>query len=272
MNNTSKKPLEQYEIIDLHTHIFPNAVARKATDNVGNYYGLKTYGNGSMEDLLSNDGGLNITHFVISSAALNPVKTVGINNFIHDCCVNNKRFIGFGSFHRDTPDALQEIDRIISLGLHGIKLHPDFQGFNIDDEKMYPLYEKLEGKLPILFHVGDTKSDCSNPKRLRKIMDKFQGLTVIAAHLGGYSTYELAKEYIFGTRAYMDTSDAQRFVEPDELVKSTRAHGINKILFGSDFPLLHTHQAAKELYELDFTHNEFKSIFAENAKSLFNIN
>ncbi len=271
MNTDSKKPLNQYEIIDFHTHVFPDNIAQKVTDNVGNYYNLSMHGNGSKADLLSGKGNLNVTKFVISYAALNPSKTVPINNFIHDACISNSEFIGLGSVHRDTPDVLEEIERMLSLGIRGIKIHPEFQGFDIDDEKMFPIYEKAEGRLPILFHVEALKSDRSNPKRLRRIMDKFEGLTVIAAHMGGYKTSELSKEYILGTRAYMDTSTAQSFTEPDELVKIIRQHGTGKILFGSDFPILYTHEAAKELYELNLSDKELADIFSNNAKRLFGL-
>ena len=48
------------------------------------------------------------------------------------------------------------MDEIISLGLKGVKLHPDMQQFKIDDYRMLKIYELCEGKLPILIHTGGT--------------------------------------------------------------------------------------------------------------------
>ncbi|MBQ1974967.1 MAG: hypothetical protein II224_04080, partial [Ruminococcus sp.] len=83
----------------------------------------------------------------------------------------NEEFVGFGTMHADYEDIKGEVERIIKLGLLGIKLHTDFQGFAIDDDSALPIYEAARGQLPILFHVGDTKSDLSAPERVAKICE-----------------------------------------------------------------------------------------------------
>ena len=90
-------------------------------------------------------------------------------------------------------DAEGEILRIKAMGLRGIKLHPDFQKFEIDDEKMFPTYKILEReKLPILFHTGDKRYNFSGPRHLIKIMEKFPDLVCIGAHFGGWSMWDEA--------------------------------------------------------------------------------
>ena len=55
----------------------------------------------------------------------------------------------------DAPDALDELQRIKDLGLYGVKLHPDYQGFLIDDPKMFPIYDAISSLgLPVTFHTG----------------------------------------------------------------------------------------------------------------------
>ena len=268
---TEKKPITEFKFIDFHTHIFPEVVAQKATDHVGAYYSLPMMGNGTEESLMFGQKDLNVAGFVMFSAAMNPLKTRSVNDFVKDRSANNPKIIGFASVHPDTPDLEGELNYILSMNFHGLKLHPDFQQFNIDDERMYPVYDKLSGKLPILFHVGDQNSDMSSPKRLAKVMKLFPELTVIAAHMGGYSTWDLAEEYLVGTRAYFDTSNALLYIPDDELVSIIRRHGSEKIFFGSDFPLRYTADAAREFYRIHLSEKEFDDIFYNNAKKFLRL-
>ena len=87
--------------------------------------------------------------------------------------------------HAAMEDPLSEIDRIEKLSLKGIKLHPNTQRFPIDDIRMDPVYDALQGRLPVLIHCGDPRYDYSHPRRLRRVLERFPKLTVIAAHLGG---------------------------------------------------------------------------------------
>lgn len=266
-----KMDLEEYEIIDAHTHIFPELLAHKASENIGTYYGLEYFGDGTLETLLSGAKDLNVSHFVVSSAATNPKKVSPINVFLDSFRKNCEKLVCLGALHPYSETVKDEIKQIKELALSGIKIHPDFQNIAIDDEKMFPIYEEFSSKIPILFHVGDPKSDLSSPERLRKVIDNFPSLIVIAAHMGGYSTYELALEYLVGKNVYFDTSNAQRYIASDELVRTIRRHGVEKILFGSDYPLMLTADAAKQFYELNLEHEEFELIFSENAKRLFKI-
>ena len=263
------RSLEQLKIIDTHCHIFPDPVAQRASDNVGNYYHLPMQANGRLEALLKGNKGLDVVGFVISSAALNPLKTHSVNHFIETVSAAHPQLIGLGSVHPDTPNLLAETENIIQAGLYGVKLHPDFQQFDIDDERMFPVYDALSGRLPILFHVGDQTSDHSSPKRLRRVLDLFPNLVVIAAHMGGYTTLDLAEEYLVGTNCYFDTSNAQRYMSDEYLASMIRRHGVEKIFFGSDFPLLYTADAAREFFRIPLTDDEFEQIFYHNAARFF---
>lgn len=102
---------------------------------------------------------------VVQSVATVPEQVHNINSFIAEQVrLHPDKFIGFGALHPDFPDISGETERIISLGLKGIKLHSDFQKFNIDDLKAFPIYEAAEGRLPILFHCGDDRYDFSHPR------------------------------------------------------------------------------------------------------------
>ena len=96
-----------------------------------------------------------------------------------------------GTLHPDSENIKADIEEIVNLGLKGVKLHPDIQKFKIDDYRMLKIYELCESNgLPILMHTGDNRYDYSNPNRLIPVLDIYKDLTVIGAHMGGWSIWE----------------------------------------------------------------------------------
>ncbi len=263
------KQLTYPNIIDVHTHIYPEKIAAKALVNIGNYYNVPMRCKGTAEDLLILGTQAGISKFVISSVATTVEQVPAINNFIASVASRNSRFIGFGTIHPDFPDPEKEIQRIISLGLKGIKLHPDCQKFYVDTARMLPIYEKLEGKLPILFHVGDRRTDYSSPQRLANILDKFTGLICIAAHLGGYRVWETQGHILIGKNLYLDTSSSLMFLDRQKALSIIRKHGVDKVLFGTDYPVWSRKEELQHFFELGLTEEENYKILYLNAKKLF---
>ena len=123
------------------------------------------------------------------------------------------RIIPFGSVHPDADDALEELEFIKKSGLKGIKLHPDYQNFYIDDEKAYPIYQKCaELDLPIVFHAGlDIKCPDdihATPERVIRVLKLFPKTTMVMAHLGGNMLWEEVYEKLAGIseNLYFDTA------------------------------------------------------------------
>ena len=177
---------------------------------------------------------------------------------------------GFGTLHQDYEgDFEKEIKRIKELGLRGIKLHPDFQHFNIDDKKMYPVYEIIRAEnLPILFHTGDLKSPCSSPFRLANVLRDFPGLTAIAAHFGGRDQWDEAVEHLYGKDVYIDTSSCHRALNHEELKNLVRKHDIDKIMFGTDYPIETFEYCIENHYKIGLTDEENEKILYKNANRL----
>lgn len=263
--------LHNYEIIDIHAHIFPDKVAQKAVGSIGDFYGVSMKGKGTVGDLLESGQKIGVSKYVVHSSATTVEQVRSINDYIsgvQSSCIN---MIGFGTLHPGLEDAANEVDRMLSLGLHGVKLHPDFQGFNIDDGSMLPIYKALEGKLPVLFHMGDQHSTASSPLRLVKIIDRFPGLVVIAAHFGGYSMWDEAAEYLIGRNVYMDTSSSLYFLTPERAADMIRKHGAHKMLFGSDYPMWEHEEEYKRFMRLDLSEEERRTVLGANAKKLLHI-
>jgi len=259
------------KIIDIHAHIFPEKIAQKATESIGNFYGIPMSGKGTIEDLLEQGNKVNVYRYVVHSTATKVEQVESINEFISQMQLSDERIIGFGTLHPDLPDVQKEVDRLVSLGLKGIKLHPDFQQFNIDDETMMPIYKAAEGRLPILVHMGDARSTASSPGRLAKVLDRFQGLTVIAAHLGGYSRWDESFQYLVGRNLYFDTSSSLWILDKSKAVDIIRKHGVKKVLFGTDYPMWNYEEELKRFESLNLTQEEQELILWKNAAELLNI-
>lgn len=260
------------KIIDTHVHVFPDKVAQRATDNVGSYYGIDMECNGTVSMLLEKARPLNVEYFIISSAAMKPENVVNGNNRILEEAAQNSKFIPLCSIHPLGENMEDELFRIKQSKAKGLKLHPDFQHFDIDMPEMIPLYKvAAELNLPILFHVGDENSDASSPTRLYNVINKVPNLKAIAAHMGGYCAWDESEEVLYGTNIYMDTSDALPILSEERVLEQIRKHGVDKIMFGSDYPLRSTYEAYKLFDKLPLAEEEKEKIYYLNAKQLFDL-
>ena len=162
--------------------------------------------------------------------------------------------------------------RISVQGAKGVKLHPDFQHLYIDGDNMWEIYKACaELRLPVLFHVGDKNTDYSTPQRMYKVMEKLPELTVIAAHLGGYSVWDTAKDVLIGTDVYMDCSESRPFLTIDETYDLIERHGVDRVMFGSDYPVACTDTVFGLIDEIGFTAEEKEKLFFSTAAKLFGV-
>lgn len=258
----------KHKIIDVHAHFFPDELAQRAVDNLGDYYHYTMHGNGKFDDLMKSAADAGIEKLVIHSTALKGSQVENVNN--STAAHISENVAGFGSLHQDYDgDFEKEVKRIKSLGLKGIKLHPDFQHFDIDDKKVYPMYEIISAEgLPVLFHTGDENSECSAPEKLAKVIKDFPNLTVIAAHLGGYSRWDEAEEYLLGKNLYIDTSSCFRIISYEKIRSMIRKHDVDRVMFGTDYPIERHGYCVENFLKLGLTDTEYEKILYQNAEKL----
>ena len=125
-----------YRAADAHAHIYPGKIAEKATENVGRFYDLPMAEVGLPHVLNEEGTAVGFDKFLVCSVATKVEQVGSINRFIAAKCEKYPKFVGLGAWHRDIEDVEKELNEIQALGLHGIKLHSDFQGFAIDDKKL----------------------------------------------------------------------------------------------------------------------------------------
>ena len=261
------------QIIDIHTHIYPDAIARKATDSVAQFYGIDGAGmSGTSQQLLERGKMAGISHYIVLPVAIRPDRVTGINDFIVQQAAQHDCFTGFGTLHAGMAGLCEEAERIEKLGLHGIKMHPDSQHFAIDDDRLLPMYDAIQGKLPVMLHMGDQRFNYSHPIKLHKILHMFPRLEVIAAHFGGYSMYKEAYDLLHDCdRCIFDISSSMMFMPDGDAEKYIRAYGCDRMAYGTDYPLWDPVQEVQRFLQLRLTDEEKEQIAHKTAERFLGI-
>lgn len=255
---------------DAHTHVFPAGIAAKAVHFLEEYYHRSWAGDGSADDLLRLMDEAGVEKALVFASATKPEQVRSVNNFMAQLQTESKgRFYAFGTLHPDHPENAAELERIVELGLHGLKVHPDFQHIYIDEPKMMRIYEAVGDRMPIVFHMGDRRTDFSSPWRLAKVLDDLPHLRVIAAHFGGYSEWDEVKRHLLGRDLWMDTSSTFWELPAPEARELALRHGIDRILLGSDYPAVSPAQAIADVRGMGLSDEENEKIFHLNAEKLF---
>lgn len=262
-----------FEIIDAHCHIYPEKIALAAATHTGEFYSIPMAYNGTVEELLAEGAAGGIDRYIVQSVAVTVKQVSSINKYIAgEVAKSDGKFVGLGTLHPESPDMEADVEEIISLGLYGVKLHPDMQEFAIDDPRHLKMYELCEGRLPMLIHMGDPRMDYSHPKRLRRVMEMFPNLTVIGAHLGGYTLWEEASQILSDLpNLYTDCSSSFFGLDDEAIVRIIRRYGADRVLFGTDYPMWDADKEITRLMSLPFTEDELRAMFAGNVKKLFGI-
>lgn len=261
-----------YRAADAHAHIYPEKIAEKATASVGAFYDLEMHNVGLPSILAQKGGEAGIDRFVVCSVATKVEQVRSINRFIQFACQEYPQFVGLAAWHPDVEDIQGELDDIQSRGLRGVKLHPDFQEFQIDDPKLMPFYREAQRRgLPILFHTGDDRKDFSSPRRLARLLDKLPELTCIAAHLGGYTEWEAARECLRGPNVYVDTSSSLAFMGKEEALESIAHFGTERVMFGTDFPMWQAGDELAAFFGLGLSREENQAILYDNFARLYHV-
>ena len=263
------------EIIDAHAHIYPEKIAAKATETIGVFYDIKMQmPSGTPEQLIEDGTRAGISRYVVHSVATTAHQVRSINDFIKREVETHPEFIGFITLHQDLTEdeVIREVEWALENGMRGIKLHPDFQRFNIDDEVAEKFYRAAAGKLPILLHMGDDRYEYSKPHRLVRIAKKYPSVNFIAAHFGGYRCWEDAPLYLGLDNVYFDTCSSLPFISTERAKELIDMFGADRFFFATDFPMWDATAELERFNKIPLTENERELIFSGNIKRLLKLN
>ena len=262
-------------LIDFHTHSFPDKIAPKAIEKLSYVSGgLTPYTNGTLSGLKKSMKDNNVDLSVVLCIATNSEQQKNVNDFA--ASVNNEKdIISFGSVYPWAIDAFEELERIKFLGLKGVKLHPDYQKFSVDDVRFKDLYKKISSLgLITVFHAGYDfgfpPPYGATPDKLSKALRWFDS-PVVAAHWGGICCGEDVLKYLVGSDVYFDTSFGYSTMPRYFAQKIVEKHSADRILFGTDTPWHNVCMEMRLLDTLELSESELNKIKFENAQKLLNI-
>lgn len=272
-------------LIDFHTHIFPDKIAAKSIDVLVDGIRRKqgadyrkgealTFRPATLDGLLDSMSRSQIDLSICLPIATKPSQTESINRYAES--VRSPQVLSFGTLHPADPEADRVLDDLKQRGFKGIKLHLQFQHYDIDSPAVIRILQKAESLgLYTVFHAGDDiglpPPVYASPKQIRHALDYVSGAYLIAAHLGGWAQWDDVEQYLIGTPIYMDTAYISQFLPPEQCLRIIRNHGAEKIVFGSDSPWEDPADTLRYLQSLSLTDAELANITHKNAQRILGL-
>jgi len=263
-------------IIDCHTHICPDRIAKVVEEIMSRRFHTPLYGSMTVEGILTSMEQCGISMSVVFNVAERTEIVKAANDFIIKAC-KDRRLIGFGTIHPQFEDYQEEIIRLKANGIKGVKFHSLVQDFYADEPHMLHIYELLEREgLVAYFHCGKDPGDPSapaktSPQLLAKVLDLLPRLKVVAAHFGGLYMLEEVKTHLIGREVFLDTSwsPSVEVLDPGDITELIKEHGSHRFLFATDYPTTDRKRQMEWILRLPLSKEEQQKIMGGNARGLF---
>ena len=278
------------QVIDFHTHTFPDAIAGKAITGMQSNSHAAAFGSGTLDGLLQSMAQAGISRSVVLPVATNPLKISSINDKTLSQ-EKSQHVVNFGAMHPLAENWKEELDRLAAAGVPGIKLHPQYQGVDITDIRYLRILDHAASlNLLTVMHAGDEIAypgvvRCS-PEMVRSVFDQLGNIPLVLAHMGGWKNWERVADNLCHTGCYLDTAISLGSIvpiddhyAPDELpllseedfVSLVRAFGSERILFGTDSPWADQAEEVRKISSLTLEQAEIENILYNNATRLLDL-
>jgi uncharacterized protein len=258
-------------IIDFHAHAFPDQVAASAIPYLEEEGDVKAIHDGRIDSLLELMDRDNVEKSVICSIATRPSQFEAILSWSK--LIRTERIIPFPSFHPNDTKMLAHIDRIKAEGFKGIKMHPYYQQFFLDDPKLYPAYEKISdlGLILIMhtgFDIAFPRIRRCDPRQILNIVTRFPGLKIVTTHLGAWQQWDEVEQLLAGREIYMDISYTLDQINPQTARRIILKHPGEFVLFATDTPWSGADYTRKHLQALNLGNEREELILYQNGRQL----
>lgn len=261
MNNT----------IDFHTHAFPDSLYKRAMQKLTEHATVKAYLDGSLSSLIHSMDIAGISKSVLCNIATRPGQFDSIISWCKE--IKSERIIPLPSIHPDDEKWDDRITEIVVAGFKGIKLHPYYQEFVIDEKRMIPIYKRLakEGLFVVMhtgFDIAFDRIRIADPVKVINILNEVPDLKLITTHLGGWEDWQEVEKHLIGKEIYIEISFSLEILDSDIAESMLMRHPEGYVLFGTDSPWTDQIDAVRKVKSLNIPATLKEKILHENAERL----
>jgi predicted TIM-barrel fold metal-dependent hydrolase len=282
--------LENLVAIDVHTHAWKSALQvddapTESQEAMGRYFRYAPQ-HSTVPEMADYYRKLKMAFVVFTVDSPNEPRKISNEEIADLAHQNSDVAIPFASIdpHRG-PAGVREARRLIKdFGVRGFKFHPSVQAFYPNDRAAYPLYEAIaEAKLPALFHTGQTGVGAgqrggggihlkySNPMLLDDVAVDFPDMPIILAHPSFPWQEEALSVATHKPQVYIDLSGWSPKYFPPILVQYINTVLKEKMLFGSDYPVITPERWMADFEKLDIKPEVRPLVMKMNAAKLLQL-
>ncbi len=259
-------------IIDFHVHVFPDALAARAIAHLETTGKIKAALDGRVSSLLASMDGAGIGRAVVCSIATKPDQFAPILKFSQ--AIASPRIVPLASIHpKADPDPVGRVRQVAEAGLVGIKLHPYYQDFELDDPALDPFYRALdETGLIVVSHTGFdfafARQRKGDPARVRRVLDRAPGLKLVTTHIGAWDDWDEVERLLIGQPIWMEISLSIELLGRERAREMLLRHPADHILFGTDSPWTDQATTLALARALDLGPERESALLGDNARRL----
>jgi uncharacterized protein len=284
--------LDKIVAIDVHTHITTSVGSTKVNatlEKMGEYFGASDVGTGTLPELADyyRSRSMVAVAFTVDTGPDDLNRAEPDNEEVVSLATQHSdAVLPFASIHPARgADGLAAAEKLITeYGVKGFKFHPSAQGFYPNDRIAYPLYEVLAAQgIPALFHSGQSGAGAgtvggggirlkySNPMALDDVAVDFPDMPIVIAHPSFPWQDEALAVATHKAQVYIDLSGWSPKYFPPILVQYANTLLKDKMLFGSDFPLITPDRWLADLEKTGIRDEVKPGLLKDNAVRFFNL-
>jgi predicted TIM-barrel fold metal-dependent hydrolase len=261
-------------LFDSHVHLYPDALAAKAVGELSRRFGNPPAFDGTVAGLKADLAASGIGGALNLPVATRPDQVGSINAWA--AAISGGPVRSLATLHPDTPDIPAALAAIKTAGFKGIKLHPEYQSFKLDEPRVAPVWEACAGLgLFVFLHAGGERvfpaPYHTRPADIARLLAAHPRLTVLAAHLGGFQMWDEAERELVGKPLFLDLSHTFFWMPEEQILRMIRGHGAERILFGTDAPWQKPAEVLAAFLALPLSPRGQRLILRDNAARLFQL-
>lgn len=281
-------------IIDAHTHTFPEKIVHKVIPYLEDKAESRAYVEGTDKALCESMKKTGIDCAVLLPVMTNTQQVEKLNTL---AIKKNEVFgetglFSLGGMHPDFENYSAELSRLKENGITGIKLHPAYQGVDLDDLRFMRIIDRAaELDLAIVIHagldIGIMHHNYSNVNQICTVIKEINPKKFVLAHMGGWKGWDEVESTLAGEAVYFDTSfvlgsyeppngyfvpdEKRKMISDSQFVRLVNKHGADKVLFATDSPWSDQSFVLNKIKELIKNDSDLEKILYRNAAEVYSI-